>query len=154
LSGAVYIPARHVHVQKLTPPPRIPQRGQKLAADRGFILVDTKFEMGRDPKTNEIIVIDEMLTPDSSRYWIQGSYDERMAAGKEPENIDKEFLRLWYKENCDPYDLEAVLPEAPKELVVELSRRYIYLFEAITGKPFVFDDRGDDKIIETIKTLL
>lgn len=126
------------------------KRGQEIAASRGFILVDTKFEMGRDPETGEIIVIDEMLTPDSSRYWIAGSYESRIAEGKEPENIDKEFIRLWFKDNCDPYKDET-LPEAPKDLVVELSRRYIYLYEAITGKDFEFDERGDEEIVEIIK---
>jgi len=62
-----------------------------------------------------------------------------MAAGQEPENIDKEFLRLWFKERCDPYK-DATLPEAPAELVNELSRRYIMLFEMITGENFSFPD--------------
>ena len=62
-----------------------------------------------------------------------------MAAGEEPENIDKEFLRLWFKDNCDPYN-DATLPSAPDELVIELSRRYIYLYEKITGEKFVFPD--------------
>lgn len=127
------------------------KRGQSIAAERGFILVDTKFEMGRDPTTGEIIVIDEMMTPDSSRYWIADSYAAKIAEGKEPQNIDKEFIRLWFKENCDPYKDE-VLPEAPKDLVAELSRRYIYLYEAITGKKFDFpESEGDVSIVETIK---
>eukprot|EP00519_Triparma_laevis_P004836 CAMPEP_0182503410 /NCGR_PEP_ID=MMETSP1321-20130603/15256_1 /TAXON_ID=91990 /ORGANISM="Bolidomonas sp., Strain RCC1657" /LENGTH=302 /DNA_ID=CAMNT_0024708571 /DNA_START=44 /DNA_END=949 /DNA_ORIENTATION=+ len=97
--------------------------GQEWADSRGLILVDTKFELGKD-SNGEIILIDEVLTPDSSRYWIKSSYEERIKEGKEPENIDKEFLRLWFRENCDPYKDE-VLPEAPKEMVCELSRRYV-----------------------------
>ena len=86
--------------------------GQRVAAERGLILVDTKFEFGRDEQGN-IILIDEILTPDSSRYWIAASYNERFGAGLEPENIDKEFLRRWFVKNCDPYNDEN-LPDAPK----------------------------------------
>ena len=114
--------------------------GQKVAAARGLILVDTKFEFGRDNETGEIILIDEILTPDSSRYWIASSYEERFAAGAEPENIDKEFLRKWFVANCDPYN-DKDLPEAPKDLVCELSRRYIMLGALITGK--AIDVTGD-----------
>ncbi len=110
--------------------------GQEVAASHGLILVDTKYEFGKDAN-GVITIIDELHTPDSSRYWIASSYAERMVAGKEPENIDKEFLRLWFKEHCDPYK-DTVLPEAPPELVIELSRRYIMLYEMITGEPFQF----------------
>lgn len=112
--------------------------GQETAAKHGMILVDTKYEMGRDTEGN-IVLVDEIHTPDSSRYWIAESYDERMAAGREPQNVDKEFIRLWFRDNCDPYN-DAELPPAPEELVVELSRRYIYLYETITGQNFRFPD--------------
>ncbi len=108
--------------------------GVKTASERGLILVDTKYEMGKDENGN-IVLIDEIHTPDSSRYWLAESYEERLAAGQEPKNIDKEFLRLWFKEHCDPYN-DKVLPEAPAELVAELSSRYITLFEMITGEEF------------------
>mmetsp|Transcript_85817 Transcript_85817/g.167921 ORF Transcript_85817/g.167921 Transcript_85817/m.167921 type:complete len:208 (-) Transcript_85817:105-728(-) len=117
-------------------------RGQAIASDHGLILVDTKYEFGRDLETGEILLIDEVHTPDSSRYWLASSYEERIAAGKEPENIDKEFLRLWFSEHCDPYKDEE-LPEAPRDLVMELSRRYITLYEMITGKQFNFEISGD-----------
>lgn len=110
-------------------------RGQEIALSKGLILVDTKYEFGLDEK-NEIVLIDEIHTPDSSRYWQASTYQERIAAGLEPENFDKEFLRLWFRENCDPYKDE-VLPEAPKEMVEELSRRYIHIYEQITGNKFV-----------------
>lgn len=110
--------------------------GQQMAAKHGLILVDTKYEMGRDAEGN-IILIDEIHTPDSSRYWLTAGYEERFAAGKEPDNIDKEFLRLWFKDHCDPYK-DAVLPQAPQELIVTLASRYIQLYEMITGKPFSF----------------
>ena len=112
--------------------------GQKTALENGLILVDTKYEMGRDSDGN-IVLIDEIHTPDSSRYWIADTYQDRIENGKEPQNIDKEFLRLWFVDNCDPYNDEK-LPNAPEELVVELSKRYIYLYETITGNDFPFPD--------------
>ena len=90
--------------------------------------------MGED---GQIKLVDEIHTPDSSRYWIEKTYEERIAAGEEPQNIDKEFLRLWFAKNCDPYNDEE-LPEAPDDLVVELSARYILLYELITGEKFDF----------------
>ena len=129
--------------------------GQKKAAENGMILVDTKYEMGQD-SDGEILLIDEIHTPDSSRYWIAKTYDERMAAGQEPQNIDKEFLRLWFVDNCDPYNDE-ILPEAPEELVTELSSRYIYLYETITGGVFPFPDASksvSDRINENLKEVL
>ncbi len=114
--------------------------GQAKAAEHGLILVDTKYEMGLDA-TGNVCLIDEIHTPDSSRYWIADSYEERMKNGQEPENVDKEFLRLWFKENCDPYNDEK-LPAAPDDLVIELSRRYIYLYEKITGRAFEFPEAG------------
>jgi len=125
--------------------------GQKKAAQNGMILVDTKYEMGRDQSGN-IVLIDEIHTPDSSRYWISDTYDKRMKEGREPQNIDKEFLRLWFVDNCDPYN-DKTLPNAPKELVAELSSRYIYLFETITGGLFPFPDSGkpvQNRIIEKL----
>ena len=113
-------------------------RGQEISSRHGLILVDTKYEMGI-AEDGEITLIDEIHTPDSSRYWIEGSFEQRLQAKKEPENIDKEFLRLWFKDNCDPYKDET-LPNAPSELVVELSARYIHLYEMITGEDFTFPE--------------
>ena len=129
--------------------------GQQKAAENGLILVDTKYEMGRDPD-GTIRLIDEIHTPDSSRYWIAETYDERMSAHQEPQNIDKEFLRLWFVDNCDPYN-DKTLPDAPDELVAELSSRYIYLYETITGKAFPFPDTGkliQERINENLKDVL
>lgn len=112
--------------------------GQAEAAKRGLILVDTKYEMGRDADGN-ITLVDEIHTSDSSRYWLADSYEQRIRDGQEPDNVDREFLRLWFTENCDPYEDE-VIPEAPDELVIEMSRRYIYLYEKITGRTFEFPD--------------
>jgi len=132
---------------------RLFERGVSLASDNGLILVDTKsdnglilvdtkYELARDGRGG-IVLVDEIHTPDSSRYWISDSFEERLEQGEEPENIDKEFLRLWFKEHCDlwfkehcdPYSDE-VLPTAPRELIVELSHRYIMLYEMITGTTF------------------
>jgi phosphoribosylaminoimidazole-succinocarboxamide synthase len=117
--------------------------GQKTALEHGLILVDTKYEMGKDKEGN-IMLIDEIHTPDSSRYWLADSYQRRLEQGLEPKNIDKEFLRLWFKDHCDPYNDE-VLPAAPDELVIELSQRYIQLFEMITGEAFKFPNASELK---------
>ena len=74
--------------------------GQETALKNGMILVDTKYEMGKD-SNGEIVLIDEIHTPDSSRYWIAESYNDRIKNNQEPQNIDKEFLRLWFVDNCD-----------------------------------------------------
>lgn len=124
--------------------------GQAVAAEHGLILVDTKYEFGRDEATGEILLIDEVHTPDSSRYWLASTYEERIAAGKEPDNIDKEFLRLWFRDNCDPYN-DKEIPEAPRDLVCELARRYITLYEMITWKDFDFSAfKGEEAITESI----
>jgi phosphoribosylaminoimidazole-succinocarboxamide synthase len=129
--------------------------GQKKAAENGLILVDTKYEMGKDSNGN-IVLIDEIHTPDSSRYWVAESYTERLSNGQEPQNIDKEFLRLWFVDNCNPYD-DKILPDAPDELVIELSSRYIYLYETITGGIFPFPDSGksiNERINNNLKDLI
>lgn len=129
--------------------------GQRKAAEHGLILVDTKYEMGRS-ESGEILLVDEIHTPDSSRYWLAGSYAQRMAAGHEPENVDKEFLRLWFRDNCDPYR-DAELPAAPDELVIELSRRYLFLYEKITGQRFEFPEAGrpvHERILANLESVL
>ena len=122
------------------------QRGQKMALKNGLILVDTKYEFGLD-ENNKLILVDEIHTPDSSRYWQANSYKERIEKGLEPENFDKEFLRLWFKENCDPYK-DKILPPAPEDMIIELSRRYIKICEQITGFPFEMESRDIGKRIE------
>ncbi|XP_028789132.1 phosphoribosylaminoimidazole-succinocarboxamide synthase, chloroplastic [Neltuma alba] len=108
--------------------------GQHVALEHGLILVDTKYEFGK-ANDGSILLIDEVHTPDSSRYWIANSYMERFQNGLEPENVDKEFLRLWFKSHCNPYEDE-VLPDAPEDLVCELAWRYIFLYETITHSKF------------------
>ena len=117
--------------------------GQQKALENGLILADTKYEFGVDEVTGEIILIDEIHTPDSSRFWLKESYQENFDKGVEPENIDKEFFRLWFAKNCDPY-ADDVLPQAPQELIVELSQKYITLYEMITGETFVAPTTTED----------
>src|SRR3990167_9381764 len=121
-------------------------RGQEVAAKQGLILVDTKYEFGTDERGG-LVLIDEIHTPDSSRFWQLTSYEERIGKGKEPEYFDKEFLRLWFKENCDPYK-DKELPEAPPEMVEEMSRRYIKMYEQITGVTFT---PGEEPILPRIE---
>jgi len=108
-------------------------RGRELAAERGLILVDTKFEFGLDDN-GEVCLADEILTPDSSRYWLADTYDARLVAGDNPDGLDKEFLRLWVAERCDPY--KDPIPEIPEDTLVDFSARYIRLYETVTGKTF------------------
>jgi len=112
-------------------------RGREIAAERGLILVDTKFEFGLD-ETGRLVLADEILTPDSSRYWQAASYPARHAGGEEPVSLDKEFLRLWIRERCDPYS--EPIPEIPGETLMEFSARYVRLFETVTGQSFQYPD--------------
>lgn len=110
------------------------RRGQEVAARAGLILVDTKYEFGRAPG-GEVMLIDEVHTPDSSRFWKASSYPERFASGQEPENFDKEFIRLAYAELG--YRGEGDAPQMPDSLWAAASQRYITIFEMLTGESFV-----------------
>jgi phosphoribosylaminoimidazole-succinocarboxamide synthase len=112
-------------------------RGREIAERHGLILVDTKYEFGFD-KDGGIVLADEIHTPDSSRYWFRGSYDERFAAGAAPESFDKDFVRSWVVARCDPYQDE--VPEIPRDIVLEAARVYISVFETIAGKEFPLPD--------------
>jgi phosphoribosylaminoimidazole-succinocarboxamide synthase len=112
-------------------------RGREIAASRGLILVDTKYEFGVDGN-GDIILADEIHTPDSSRYWFQGSYQARFEAGERPESFDKDFVRSWVVARCDPYKDE--IPEIPPDVVLEAARIYVEVFETITGREFPLPD--------------
>ncbi|MGY4398773.1 phosphoribosylaminoimidazole-succinocarboxamide synthase [Sphingomonas sp. UYAg733] len=114
--------------------------GQKLARDRGLILADTKYEFGLDPE-GRIVLADEIHTPDSSRYWKQSSYERRFASGKRPDSFDKDFVRAWVADRCDPY--REAIPEIPEDLVLGTSAVYAEAFETITGQPFEPDLEGE-----------
>ena len=126
-------------------------RGQARAAANGLILVDTKYEFGTDAD-GTIILADEIHTPDSSRYWIADSYQASFEAGQRPKSFDKDFVRAWVTERCDPY--KDPVPKIPAELVEQTSKVYIEAFETITGKTFVPDLSGAtvlDRIRENLK---
>ncbi|MBL6946021.1 MAG: phosphoribosylaminoimidazolesuccinocarboxamide synthase [Rhodospirillales bacterium] len=108
-------------------------RGREISAANGLILVDTKYEFGVD-NAGTITLADEVHTPDSSRFWQRASYEGRLAAGEEPESLDKEFLRLWVTARCDPY--KDPIPEIPAETIIEFGQKYTKLFETVTGETF------------------
>ena len=117
--------------------------GQRHAATRGLILADTKYEMGldyRSAKEGTIVVIDEIHTPDSSRYWYADDYESRLAAGEEPRSLDKEYVRRWLA-NEAKWSGDGPPPTMPDEVRLEAARRYVASYELVTGTPFVPDPR-------------
>jgi phosphoribosylaminoimidazole-succinocarboxamide synthase len=112
-------------------------RGRKVAAERGLVLADTKYEFGFDP-AGRIVLADEIHTPDSSRYWLQATYDERFAAGLPPESLDKDFVRRWVVARVDPY--REPIPPIPRDVVAEAASLYVEACETITGRAFVPPD--------------
>lgn len=108
--------------------------GSEWAASRGLILVDTKYELGLDER-GELVVVDEIHTPDSSRYWYRDTYEQAMAQGRDPQALDKEYLRRWLVEQG--YRGEGAPPAIPDEVRCEAARRYIEAFERVTGASFV-----------------
>jgi len=109
------------------------QRGQALCAERGLILVDTKYEFGKTAD-GQIVVIDEIHTPDSSRFWFADTYGERFAAGADPESFDKEYVRRFLV--AQGFRGDGPLPTIPDEVRVGAIRRYVEAVERITGEPF------------------
>ena len=122
-------------------------RGQEMAAARGLILVDTKYEFGVD-RNGQIILADEIHTPDSSRYWFAETYLEKFAKGERPDSFDKDFVRSWVAARCDPYN--DPIPEIPTQMIDETARVYIQAFETITGKSFEVE-AGDEPILARIR---
>lgn len=108
------------------------KRGNDICRQRGLILVDTKYEFA-DFK-GKLMLIDEIHTPDSSRFWKAGNYHERFQKGLEPENFDKEFFRIWYVKHG--YRGDGSPPKMPLDLQIKTAKRYIKIFEMITGKKF------------------
>ncbi|MEI6274670.1 MAG: phosphoribosylaminoimidazolesuccinocarboxamide synthase [Prolixibacteraceae bacterium] len=111
------------------------QRGTEIAAQKGLILVDTKYEFGT--KDGVIYLIDEIHTPDSSRYFYAGGYEERLAKGESQKQLSKEFVRQWLIENGFQGKEEQTVPFMSDDFVDQISNRYIELFEHITGDQFV-----------------
>lgn len=117
---------------------KIFQRGTEMAAEMGLILVDTKYEFGK--KDGQIVLIDEIHTPDSSRYFYADGYEERQARGEQQKQLSKEFVRQWLISNGFQGKEGQVVPDMPDEFVKEVSDRYIELYESITGEKFVKAD--------------
>lgn len=114
-------------------------RGQEIARRHGLILVDTKYEFGTDAE-GRIVLADEIHTPDSSRYWLAGSYEDRFARGERPESFDKDFVRSWVAARCDPY--KDPIPEIPAEVIRDTAQVYVRACETITGRRFEMPDRN------------
>ena len=125
-------------------------RGRAIAERRGLILVDTKYEFGFDA-TGQIILADEIHTPDSSRYWLRDSYEHRFLAGEPPETLDKDFLRRWVTARCDPY--RDPIPAIPPDVIFETARIYIDAFETITGQNFAMPPT-ETPVLERIRSNL
>ena len=114
-------------------------RGQRMAAARGLILVDTKYEFGLD-EAGTLTLADEIHTPDSSRFWLAGGYDAAFAAGTRPPSFDKDVIRAWVAARCDPY--ADPIPEIPPEMIARTAETYIAAHQAITGQTFRPDLTG------------
>jgi phosphoribosylaminoimidazole-succinocarboxamide synthase len=125
-------------------------RGRELAAKNGLILVDTKYEFGRNSE-GHILLADEIHTPDSSRYWFAATYPARFAAGESPDSFDKDFLRRWVAARIDPY--RDPIPPIPPEVIAETARVYIDAYERITGEQFAIVE-PDVAVLDRIRTNL
>src|ERR1043165_1604935 len=124
------------------------ERGREMAKDRGLILVDTKYEFGRIGDT--IYLIDEIHTPDSSRYFYLDGYDERQKKGEQQRQLSKEFVREWLMENGFQGKEGQQVPTMTDEVVGLISERYIELYEVVTGKTFVKHDLSEEEMQQTI----
>ena len=117
------------------------QRGTEMANERGLILVDTKYEFGK--KNDKIFLIDEIHTPDSSRYFYKDGYQERQSNGDSQKQLSKEFVREWLMENGFQGKDGQQIPEMNKDFVDSVSKRYIELYENVSGMKFVKGDNQD-----------
>ncbi len=116
------------------------EKGQKVCEKAGIILVDTKYEFGLDEK-GKLILVDEIHTPDSSRYWVKKTYQARFKKGLEPESYDKEPLRIWFKTHG--YTGKGKIPQMPPEFIAKMSRLYMGIYEKITGQKIIPDTTKD-----------
>jgi phosphoribosylaminoimidazole-succinocarboxamide synthase len=134
------------------------KRGAEMAAERGLILVDTKYEFGKAGE--EIFLIDEIHTPDSSRYFYAGGYEERQANSESQKQLSKEFVRKWLIENGFQGKDGQTVPEMTPEIVDSISERYIELYEQITGDKFIKNEQDDilerveQNVLRSLATLL
>ncbi len=119
------------------------ERGTRIAQKGGFILADTKYEFGLD-RNGELILIDEIHTPDSSRFWLKSTYNQRFKKTLEVENYDKEFMRLWFK--AQGYSGKGKVPQMPDDLIAKIAQIYIEVYEKLTGEKFSIDLSTPPKI--------
>jgi phosphoribosylaminoimidazole-succinocarboxamide synthase len=132
------------------------QRGSEMALERGLILVDTKYEFGL--YNGEVVLIDEIHTPDSSRYFYAEGYENRQKSGEPQKQLSKEFVREWLMQNGFQGKDGDIMPFMPDEFVATITDRYIELFERITGNKFVMADssqviqRIENNVIEFLKS--
>ncbi len=125
------------------------KRGCEIANEHGLILVDTKYEFGK--KDGQIYLIDEIHTPDSSRYFYKEGFEERQAAGEPQKQLSKEFVREWLMENGFQGKDGQQVPEMTDEVVNKISERYIELYEHVTGKKFVKEDVSEADMVARIE---
>ena len=147
LKRGLISPEDYAQIEKITY--KLFERGTEIAAKRGLILVDTKYEFGKID--GKIVLIDEIHTPDSSRYFYSEGYEERFAKGEQQKQLSKEFVREWLMANGFQGKEGQKVPEMTDEIVAGISARYIELFENITGEKFQKADLSQDlaKRIET-----
>jgi phosphoribosylaminoimidazole-succinocarboxamide synthase len=140
LSQGIVCEADYIQLEKYTL--ALFQRGTEIAAGKGLILVDTKYEFGKD-NNGVITLIDEIHTPDSSRYFHTEGYEDKVKNGESPKQLSKEFVRQWLIENGFQGKEGQLIPEMSEEYCNAVSERYIELFEYITGDIFVKEDVND-----------
>jgi phosphoribosylaminoimidazole-succinocarboxamide synthase len=125
-------------------------RGQAMAAARGLILADTKYEFGLD-REGRIVLADEIHTPDSSRFWVASSYADRFERGQRPESFDKDVVRDWVASRCDPY--RDPIPDIPSDVILKTALVYVQAFETITGLNFDYPNASEAPIDRIRKNL-
>lgn len=141
--------AEYIELERITK--ALFERGREMAKQRGLILVDTKYEFGKID--GQIYLIDEIHTPDSSRYFYADTYDRLQEEGQPQRQLSKEFVREWLMENGFQGKEGQQVPEMTDEKVAEISERYIELYEKITGKPFVKIKMSEEEIEATINSI-
>lgn len=152
LSSGLVSEAEYVQLEDYTR--KLFQRGTEMAADMGLILVDTKYEFGS--KDGKILLIDEIHTPDSSRYFYADGYQERQDRGEQQKQLSKEFVRQWLISNGFQGKEGQMVPDMPESFIKEVSERYIELFENITGEAFVKADTSsiEQRILNNINEFI
>jgi phosphoribosylaminoimidazole-succinocarboxamide synthase len=152
LAGGIVSEEDYIQVEEYTR--ALFKRGTEMAAKMGLILVDTKYEFGK--KDGKVILIDEIHTPDSSRYFYSDGYEERQARGEQQKQLSKEFVRQWLISNGFQGKEGQQVPEMTDAFVEEVSERYIELFESITGEKFVKADTShiEERILKNINDFI